>query len=1050
MIGLERIDADIKYDASQPILSADIQIDKKSDSKEVAQSTATKPIVRRTSLPTPWVVDARFIDYKNSDVDDTSKDYKTAAIATTAAKPSSATSTHAAFMELVTAARKFGEECKPQDVFALERMLVNKSHPMAVRYVVLADYLVKRQKYWDAITCYRVAQSWALDITGEYIFANEIQSTYALLWNKTPALHPHHPTFWQHILSNNPTNNNFNAPLDKEDETKKTNDKHCFVRLSYTLECAPHHITSIPCWNQKKLYASDLNQIYGDLTANKHFTDTKCSDFSQDIDLGHATRFFLHDPVADELPITFAANRSKLNQHASPSVEEETLKVFGEYLHQEGIVKTSTPITSENVIKGNGAMDIVGRAASVLGRHNKGITVGQHAVLVPVPTYAFATDVFNNEWLQVIMIELLPENDFRLTDKQLQTTINDTKLKLFKENIERFLFEYRWFIVKLKQLNIFEIVEQACKEQGITDLEQPLKCISPTGITISLIKENLAILTKIDAIVQKAHREHINEADFIYQNRNFNSKLVAFLPAFPQIMGLYHTNLHNPFGEDYDQHAVASLNATLLAEGVCALQDLNHKDFLFDTAKKLGSFGLCDTPCPHISIIGLSENLGPVGMRLALAYKSEDFPAANKAFSSHFVEVYKEGPLRKAFSMEAKEYDARKKFLIENNARYEFRINLLIALLEGMHAIDPTARAKVWMYIKKHGKPIHQEYLANGIPGLRLLNRPKGGFFVVLDLSPYKGFWLGTIPLVTSIDFYKALWSMFRINTLSGEAMLYTGKPIVRLTVNSPKSDFELTLLETIERLAYFVTYLTPIPDCRLPSLIDPFIDSHYIQITITQGDAFLNAHEYSLAINAYSRAIEHQLPDTLYSMYIDAYVGRAIAYLMLNSPQQTFVDCERALKLNPQLATALYWRAVANFRLGNYSESQQACESLLSRTDLDSEFIAAVTTLKDQAIRASNNSSDTNTVSVSEHSKIVIQGSELTSLSQSETLISAACAAVTSEPNETQTISSSTANAPLTMFFRNAGDANLSSSVVGCLPTTAISSLPTPPCPSK
>jgi len=85
-----------------------------------------------------------------------------------------------------------------------------------------------------------------------------------------------------------------------------------------------------------------------------------------------------------------------------------------------------------------------------------------------------------------------------------------------------------------------------------------------------------------------------------------------------------------------------------------------------------------------------------------------------------------------------------------------------------------------------------------------------------------------------------------------------------------------------------------------------------------TQGNQQLSAHQYQLAVDLYSKAIELHDTNAIY------YANRAAAYSHLNQHEKAISDCKIAVQNNPVYGKAYSRMGLAHFSMGNYKEAVQ------------------------------------------------------------------------------------------------------------------------------
>ena len=553
----------------------------------------------------------------------------------------------------------------------------------------------------------------------------------------------------------------------------------------------------IPTCNQEQLY--EISSAF----TNHYLEGDKFNHPQSSLDMSSGNGAFeTYDPID-----SITKEDEDMTSYDYSSIHSKELETIKKYLKHHRIVSEKMSLQRSNILVGNGSTQLYDITLKKLFRDHPN-TIGKNILLIPSPSYGlFVPQVYQNGG-GVRTIPLLAANDYKLTSVQLNGAIIETNDRLFRESLPELNYQYKTYLSKIKALGIDTTqLPLSFDEEKITrtELQQRLNTIAET------------VMTEVKQTKGLAQKQAV-----------FGNTVIPPIPRIAEVLGFFHCNIHNPTGKIYSQDEVTALDVIRRKHDIMVIEDLAHHELAFSKETPLGYFGNTELkPRKQVTLLSLSKAYCAPAWRVGVAYASSDFAFSpgntntqghnNKFRSGYngleenlfsqtvFISPYQMKTISHAFEIES---DDKTMYLDKNNTEYTLRLTLFQALIAGITSVKTPKEASNIIQIVKRNHVHALTQLYYGVPGLRLLTLPQGSFFVLLDFSNFVGKYIGQTQLKAPVDFAEALKNLVNICTITGEGMLTTDLPIVRISLSVERSE----LMQCAERFAEFVTYITDKP----------------------------------------------------------------------------------------------------------------------------------------------------------------------------------------------------------------------------------------------
>lgn len=249
----------------------------------------------------------------------------------------------------------------------------------------------------------------------------------------------------------------------------------------------------------------------------------------------------------------------------------------------------------------------------------------------------------------------------------------------------------------------------------------------------------------------------------------------------PRVVAFLNMNPSNPTGKVMSKHDIGLLKniADVCAtRGVFIIDDLVYRDLSYEedkVAKPIASIpGYFRNT---ISLFGLSKSYGMASLRAGFVVADEIIirELVNRIFQGMDSAPDIVGQaLVGAFNTTEERQKVYKEYFGELRDIYQYKYNLLVALVDGINAVDKKYRDKVEKTIKAR---INDDELSSEIlKGTPYIDFPKNlvpdaGFFAILDFTKLKGMKYKGNTINTERDLLKFFYKRSRIRFLVGQSI---------------------------------------------------------------------------------------------------------------------------------------------------------------------------------------------------------------------------------------------------------------------------------------
>ncbi len=273
-------------------------------------------------------------------------------------------------------------------------------------------------------------------------------------------------------------------------------------------------------------------------------------------------------------------------------------------------------------------------------------------------------------------------------------------------------------------------------------------------------------------------------------NLDYQPKVVAFL----------NINPHNPIGKvmnEKNKEILEGIAEVCLEKKVFVIDDLIYRDLTFDTDNLALPIAMNPKYFNNtISLFGLSKAFGLASIRAGFVVAP--FPIsralANEiAHSMDSIPVLQVEAVAAGFNGTDKRYRAHKKYIKPIIREYQYRYNLMYALVEGIDNVeDKSLVGKIIRDVNKYtkNKEVTKELL-KGLEGVHFKKgtKPDSGFFAVLDFTDLKGKKTHDFTINRDRDLLALLYNRGKVRFIMGSNMCWPNKDeiIARVTFGLDK-----------------------------------------------------------------------------------------------------------------------------------------------------------------------------------------------------------------------------------------------------------------------
>lgn len=249
----------------------------------------------------------------------------------------------------------------------------------------------------------------------------------------------------------------------------------------------------------------------------------------------------------------------------------------------------------------------------------------------------------------------------------------------------------------------------------------------------------------------------------------------------PRVVAFLNMNPHNPLGTVIGESKIEllkSIGNVCKNNGVFVIDDLIYRDLSFPSSEIAMPMtfleGMQDNT---ISMFGLSKAYGLAGLRAGIIYANESIIRGIRNYIFQNMDsppILQESALAGAFNASNKRKKVYTKYFGKLRKIYEFRYNLLKALIDGIETVDTTYQNGIKKEVKK---TIRNEQeclnLLKGIPSINILENlnTEAGFFTLIDFSKLKGKKAKGYVINDEAELLKYLYQYGRIKFIIGKSI---------------------------------------------------------------------------------------------------------------------------------------------------------------------------------------------------------------------------------------------------------------------------------------
>ena len=265
-------------------------------------------------------------------------------------------------------------------------------------------------------------------------------------------------------------------------------------------------------------------------------------------------------------------------------------------------------------------------------------------------------------------------------------------------------------------------------------------------------------------------------------NKRLKQDFKGKLNYTPRVVAFLNMNPHNPLGKVMNKANVEILKGigdVCLEKGVFVIDDLIYRDLTYnqeDLALPLATMPKYFNNT--ITLIGLSKAYGLAGIRAGAVVAPIPICKGieEKIFTTmDSLPVLQVQAVAGAFNGTNRRYRMAKKYFKPIIAEYQYRLELLKALIDGTDVINNSkTKNRIIKEITKYASsPQMKTNLLKGIDGLKLRDKtiPESGFFAVVDFTDLKGKTFDGQKITCEEDLVRYLYKTTKFNCIMGGNM---------------------------------------------------------------------------------------------------------------------------------------------------------------------------------------------------------------------------------------------------------------------------------------
>lgn len=251
----------------------------------------------------------------------------------------------------------------------------------------------------------------------------------------------------------------------------------------------------------------------------------------------------------------------------------------------------------------------------------------------------------------------------------------------------------------------------------------------------------------------------------------------------PRVVAFLNTNPSNPTGKimsEKDTELLQKISDVCVSRGVFVIDDLVYRDLSFESENVAKPMATIKGAFRNtISLFGLSKSYGMASLRAGFVVADEILirELINRIFQGMDSAPDIVGQaLAGAFNISEEREKVYKEYFDELRGIYKYKYNLLVALVDGVDAVEKKYKEQIKDEIKNVIQD-EEEYnkVIKGLPYVTFPKNlvPDAGFFAILDFTKIKGMKYKGNTINTERDLLKFLYKNGRIRFLVGQSICW-------------------------------------------------------------------------------------------------------------------------------------------------------------------------------------------------------------------------------------------------------------------------------------
>ncbi len=501
--------------------------------------------------------------------------------------------------------------------------------------------------------------------------------------------------------------------------------------------------------------------------------------------------FLTHETLEKRLREDIAAH--EMADYVNHIPDKDLIKVATKHFKEMQIIPTTASIGNDPydnnakntfyAMHGHGTTELFNFVVKAL------IKTPGDVIVTTSPTYGLFVEPITEYKANIVSLALTKKNNYTPSADELAKLISSTNHELQNKYIQSLNIT--------QSLTLALLSSNKVRKPESHTLIKELKAIHAY-----FTKETpFASFVEADALIQHYNLSLLNELKSIIKESDiplWEEKLK--LPLCQRVRGYFHINPHMPTGSVMVQTEIDAL-ADKLAQipDVTVIDDLTYNELVLPPSKKQpGTFAKTKSMRERsVTLYGISKQFGLAAIRAGFALGPKDIikSVAHSIFMhANMPSVYSQNALRYVFSLPL---DEKIKYLDQTRAEYALRRDLALALVQGITCIkDKNHKHRISEILTENKIPRQQQQeILQGIPGLSIANVPESGFFLLLDMSGFKGKYIGKTLLNNSMDMQKFIYCLTDVNMVPSELNFDFSKPTLRFSFCIPPTDIIEALL---------------------------------------------------------------------------------------------------------------------------------------------------------------------------------------------------------------------------------------------------------------